>query len=495
MTTRLDADNALGADRRLRPRLRRHRQFRHPLPGRRCLRAGAAHAGFGRGAALRGAAFDVQAARTGGPCYRCLYPEARRPGLVPSCSEAGVLGRGDGRDGHAAGDRGAEGDPRHRREPVGPAADLGRAGDALPHHPAAPRPALPAVRRRTRPSPTCRSTATRGACLCRLSRSASCCCPARTTGRTTPSCWPPVPPRSGGRWCCSPPTPAAGRCCADWSGLRDAARDARVRARGVAGLDELREAAGELGIRMIACEAGLRAEALDAAQLMARRRGRRDRDVPLETVGRPDRRDLTRVALDPIRAAWHARTCQRHAACDACVRPASALLGWRARRPGSGGDRRSGRARCAREAAPRSRARSRRAAPPKAAPRASRRRSRRSRRRWSAAKPRRPEAAAGKPAADARPAPVAALPSAPSRSPPADGRRAGERHRHRPAAAALRRAALRRGEPARRPRHALPDRVGLQAARPAGGDRARVRGLAAGARTRTASRAGCTRRR
>jgi molybdopterin/thiamine biosynthesis adenylyltransferase len=28
----------------------------------------------------------------GGPCYRCLYPEAPPPGMVPSCSEAGVLG-------------------------------------------------------------------------------------------------------------------------------------------------------------------------------------------------------------------------------------------------------------------------------------------------------------------------------------------------------------------------------------------------------------------
>lgn len=26
------------------------------------------------------------------PCYRCLYPEAPPPGIVPSCSEAGVLG-------------------------------------------------------------------------------------------------------------------------------------------------------------------------------------------------------------------------------------------------------------------------------------------------------------------------------------------------------------------------------------------------------------------
>jgi adenylyltransferase/sulfurtransferase len=29
---------------------------------------------------------------TGGPCYRCLYHEAPPPGVVPSCSEAGVLG-------------------------------------------------------------------------------------------------------------------------------------------------------------------------------------------------------------------------------------------------------------------------------------------------------------------------------------------------------------------------------------------------------------------
>jgi len=28
----------------------------------------------------------------GGPCYRCLYPEAPPPGLVPSCAEGGVLG-------------------------------------------------------------------------------------------------------------------------------------------------------------------------------------------------------------------------------------------------------------------------------------------------------------------------------------------------------------------------------------------------------------------
>lgn len=55
----------------------------------------------------------------------------------------------------------------------------------------------------------------------------------------------------------------------DWSGLTDAARDARVRAAGVAGLEELRDASRELSVRMIACEAGLRAEGLDPARLLA----------------------------------------------------------------------------------------------------------------------------------------------------------------------------------------------------------------------------------
>ena len=54
----------------------------------------------------------------------------------------------------------------------------------------------------------------------------------------------------------------------DWAGLVDAARDERVRAAGVAGLAELREASQELDVRMIACEAGLRAEGLDAARLL-----------------------------------------------------------------------------------------------------------------------------------------------------------------------------------------------------------------------------------
>lgn len=55
---------------------------------------------------------------------------------------------------------------------------------------------------------------------------------------------------------------------ADPSGLDGAGRDEVVRARGVAGLAELREAAVELGARLLACDAGLRAEAIAAESLM-----------------------------------------------------------------------------------------------------------------------------------------------------------------------------------------------------------------------------------
>ena len=53
----------------------------------------------------------------------------------------------------------------------------------------------------------------------------------------------------------------------DWSELDDVGRDAVVRRRGVAGLGELRDAARELGVRLIACEAGLTAEGIDPASL------------------------------------------------------------------------------------------------------------------------------------------------------------------------------------------------------------------------------------
>jgi adenylyltransferase/sulfurtransferase len=48
---------------------------------------------FSHGAVLR---FEGQVttfeANPGGPCYRCLFPEAPEPGTVPDCATAGVLG-------------------------------------------------------------------------------------------------------------------------------------------------------------------------------------------------------------------------------------------------------------------------------------------------------------------------------------------------------------------------------------------------------------------
>ncbi len=53
----------------------------------------------------------------------------------------------------------------------------------------------------------------------------------------------------------------------DWSELDDVGRDAMVRRQGLAGLGELRETARELGVRLLACEAGLKAENIDPATL------------------------------------------------------------------------------------------------------------------------------------------------------------------------------------------------------------------------------------
>ena len=75
----------------------------------------------GADAEVRGAR---RAVRPVTPCYRCLFARRRRPELAPSCAEAGVLGVLPGVIGVAAGDRGDEVDPRHRRESARPAADV-----------------------------------------------------------------------------------------------------------------------------------------------------------------------------------------------------------------------------------------------------------------------------------------------------------------------------------------------------------------------------------
>ncbi|MGC8475050.1 MAG: DsrE/DsrF/DrsH-like family protein [Acetobacteraceae bacterium] len=53
----------------------------------------------------------------------------------------------------------------------------------------------------------------------------------------------------------------------DLSGLAGAEREAMLAARGVAGIGALRVSVAELGGRMIACTAGLRAEGLEGAAL------------------------------------------------------------------------------------------------------------------------------------------------------------------------------------------------------------------------------------
>ncbi len=55
---------------------------------------------------------------------------------------------------------------------------------------------------------------------------------------------------------------------ADWSTLAQAEREGHVHRSGVAGLDELRAAAAEFGVRMIACEAGLLVAGLTDAPLL-----------------------------------------------------------------------------------------------------------------------------------------------------------------------------------------------------------------------------------
>jgi peroxiredoxin family protein len=54
----------------------------------------------------------------------------------------------------------------------------------------------------------------------------------------------------------------------DWRGLEGSERDAVIQLRGVAGLETLRNATQELGVRLLACETGLKSEAFDNADLL-----------------------------------------------------------------------------------------------------------------------------------------------------------------------------------------------------------------------------------
>ena len=56
--------------------------------------------------------------------------------------------------------------------------------------------------------------------------------------------------------------------CRDWSGLDNSEDDAVLRGRGVAGFGTLRDTLVPLGVRLLACEAALRAMALSADHLL-----------------------------------------------------------------------------------------------------------------------------------------------------------------------------------------------------------------------------------
>lgn len=56
--------------------------------------------------------------------------------------------------------------------------------------------------------------------------------------------------------------------CRDWSGLQGSDADDAFRARGVAGFAALRDTLSPLGVRLMACESGLRATALPPDALL-----------------------------------------------------------------------------------------------------------------------------------------------------------------------------------------------------------------------------------
>ena len=148
----------------------------------------------------------------GGPCYRCLYPEAPPEGVVPTCSEAGVLGA-------VTGVMGTLQATEVLKEILGVGESL--SGKLLIWDALATRfrtvrlradPQLRAVQSGRDDQGPVGAPERDGSCLCRLNRWASCCCRARMTARIMRSCWPPARRHWAGRSCCSPPTPAVGRC-------------------------------------------------------------------------------------------------------------------------------------------------------------------------------------------------------------------------------------------------------------------------------------------
>ncbi len=125
-----------GDHRRLRHRLRRHRQLPHPLPGQRRLRAARQAQRLRLDLPLRG------------PGHRLQLPgRPQLPGSLPRAAAAGhgaLLrrrrrgGRAAGHHRHDPGHRGGEADHRHRHQPQRPSAALRCPEDELPGAEAAP---------------------------------------------------------------------------------------------------------------------------------------------------------------------------------------------------------------------------------------------------------------------------------------------------------------------------------------------------------------------
>ena len=236
----------------------------------------------------------------GGPCYRCLYPEPPPEGLVPSCAEAGVLGAvtgvmgtlqatevlkellgiGEGLSGRlliwdALAARFRE--VRLRRDPdcalCGAAATIrdlsahaSRRLRSVPPDPGAPDGGPLAILLLSGTHERAHYAFVLAAGAAALGR--------RVTLFAT----------NGG----------ARALLADWSSLADAGRDAAIRARGVAGLDELREAARELGVRSARLRGRAARRGAGPGRPAAGGRGRRGRDPAGGGARRADRDALTR---------------------------------------------------------------------------------------------------------------------------------------------------------------------------------------------------------
>ncbi len=200
-------------------------------------------------------------AHPGGPCYRCLYPEPPPAGLVPSCSEAGVLGAVTGVMGTLQATETLKEILGIGESSVWAAADLGCARRTLPYRAVAPGPGMPALRPDAadhRPVRASLMGTPLGVLLIsggyeRAHYAFVLAAAAAALGRSVVL----FATNDGTR-----------ALCADLAGVSNAEREARIHEAGVASLADLRTATMEMGARLIACEAGLRIAGADVTELL-----------------------------------------------------------------------------------------------------------------------------------------------------------------------------------------------------------------------------------